>query len=84
MLTLKSSEGLTLTCYFRHLGKVFEKAGIKVNSHNKAEIDKIIRNLMGINSVNCSVTWRKVKKRVLEDEAGFISILKKASEKHKI
>jgi len=73
-----------LTCHFRHLGKVFEKADIKVNSRNKAEIDKIIRNLLGANSVNCSVTWKKVKKRVLEDEANFVSIFKEALEKHKI
>jgi len=84
MLALKSCEGLALTCYFRHLGKVFEKADIKVNFQNKAEIDKIIRNLVGANSVNCSVTWRKVKNRVLEDEAEFVSILKKALEKRKI
>ena len=47
------------------------------------EIDKIIRNLVGANSVNCSVTWREVKNRVLEDEAGFVSILKEAWKKNK-
>ncbi len=81
--TLKSYEGIALTCYFRHLGKVFEKAGIKVNSQNRMEIDKIIRNLVGANSVNCSVTWREVKNSVLEDEAGFVSILKEAWKKNK-
>jgi hypothetical protein len=27
---------------------------------------------------NCPATWREVKKRIAEDETGFVSMLKKA------
>lgn len=71
-----------MTCYFRHLKQVFEKAGIQVTPTNKKEIDKVIHNIVNINYKNCSGTWRQVKKLVLEDEANFASILKEEWSKH--
>ena len=65
-----------MACYFRHLGQVFEKAGIEVTSQNRQEIDRIIHEIVGVDYKNCPATWREVKKRVLEDEAGFVSTLK--------
>ena len=67
-----------MTCYFRHLEAVFEKAGINVSKDNKLEIDKVIHNIVGVEYKNCSVTWKEVKKRLAEDEKSFISALKEA------
>jgi len=66
-----------MTCYFRHLSKTFEKAGIEVNSDNKREVDRIIHEIVGVNYKNCSETWKKVKDRISKDETSFITILKK-------
>jgi hypothetical protein len=69
-----------MTCYFRHLTQVFEKAGIEVTSQNREEIDKMIHEIVGVNYKNCPAAWKQVKTRVLEDEEGFVSKLKEAWE----
>jgi len=70
-----------LTCYFRHLKQVFEKAGIQVTTSNKKEVDRVIHSIVGVNYKNCSDTWRQVKKLVLEEE-NFASMLKEEWSKH--
>jgi len=67
-----------VTCYFRHLKEVFIKAGIEVTSENKRDIDKTIHNIVDVKYKNCSDVWREVKKRIAEDEEGFVSKLKEA------
>lgn len=65
-----------VTCYFRHIKQIFIKAGIEVTDENKREIDRAIHNVVGINYKNCSDAWSEVKKRIAEDEEGFVSKLK--------
>ena len=72
-----------MTCYFRHLKHVFEKANVEVTSANRTEIDKVIHDLVGVNYKNCPAVWKKVKIRILEDEAKFVSTLKDAWENSK-
>jgi len=72
-----------MTCYFRHLKEIFKKAGIEVTSENKREIDRIIHDIVSVKYTNCPATWREVKKRITEDEAEFVSILKDAWNKRK-
>jgi ribosomal protein L17 len=67
-----------VTCYFRHLQEVFRKAGIEVTKENRQEIDKTIHNIVGVAYKNCPAAWREVKKRIAEDEEGFVSMLKEA------
>ncbi|HLE74440.1 MAG TPA: hypothetical protein VI864_00110 [Candidatus Bathyarchaeia archaeon] len=67
-----------MTCYFRHLGEIFKKAGIEVTPQNRQEIDRIIHDIVGVDYKNCPAAWRQVKIRVAEDETGFVSVLKKA------
>ena len=67
---------LEMTCYFRHLKDFFNEAGIAVTPENKRVIDKIIHEIVGVEYKNCSATWRQVKLRIAEDEAGFIANLK--------
>lgn len=70
--------GIFMTCYFRHLEEVFKKAGIEVTPQNRREIDRIIHGIVGVDYKNCPAAWRQVKTRIAEDEAGFVSNLKKA------
>ena len=67
-----------MTCYFRHLKAVFEKAGVDVKEANKRELDRVIHGIVGVEYKNCSATWKEVKKRLAEDEDGFITALKQA------
>ncbi|NIO37743.1 hypothetical protein GTO27_08580 [Candidatus Bathyarchaeota archaeon] len=67
-----------MTCYFRHIQHVFKKAGIKVSTENKREIDSAIHRIVGVEYKNCPATWREVKKRIAEHEERFVSELKKA------
>jgi len=71
-----------MTCYFRHLQDVFKKAGIKVTSENKREIDRVIHGIVGVEYKNCPAAWSEVKKRIAEDEESFVSKLKEALTKH--
>jgi molecular chaperone GrpE (heat shock protein) len=67
-----------VTCYFRHLNEVFEKAGITVTKENRQEIDKAIHKIVGVEYKSCPAAWKEVKKRLAEDEEAFVSALKKA------
>ena len=67
-----------MTCYFRHIRDIFEKAGIKVTKENKKQIDRLIHDMMEVEYKNCSATWKELKKRIAEDENTVVSQLKKA------
>lgn len=68
-----------MTCYFRHLQEVFQKAGVAVTKDNKREIDRVIHGIVGVEYKNCPAAWKEVKKRLAEDEEAFIKELKKAT-----
>ncbi|MGD8565875.1 MAG: hypothetical protein PVF96_05965 [Candidatus Bathyarchaeota archaeon] len=71
-----------MTCYFRHLRDLFEKAGITPAKENKKEIDKAIHKLVNVEYKNCSSTWKEVKRMMAEDEKLLISKLKQAWSHH--
>jgi hypothetical protein len=71
-----------MTCYFRHLGDIFEKAGITPTKENKKEIDKAIHKLVNVEYKNCSSTWKAVKRMITEDENLLTSKLKQAWSHH--
>jgi len=64
-----------MTCYFRHLKGIFEKAGIDVTETNKREVDKVIHEIVSVKYKNCPAVWKEVKKRIMEDKESFISEL---------
>jgi hypothetical protein len=70
-----------LTCYFRHLKEIFQKAGIEVTRENKQEVDKLIQQIVKTEHKNCPETWKEVKKHITEDEAGFAAKLREAWKK---
>ena len=65
-----------MTCYFRHMKDVFQKAGIAVTKENKKDVDRTIHKIVGVDYKNCSATWKEVKKRIVKDEQGFVTMLK--------
>jgi hypothetical protein len=68
-----------VTCYFRHLKPIFDKAGVEITKANKREIDRIIHAIVCVEYKNCSTTWREVKKKLAEDEQTFITRLQEAT-----
>lgn len=66
-----------MTCYLRHIRHIFQKAGIEVTGDNKREIDSVIHDIVGVEYKNCPIAWKEVKKRIAEDEEGFVSELKR-------
>lgn len=66
---------IVMTCYFRHIQRIFEKAGIEVTGDNKREIDRVIHSIVGVQYKNCPDTWREVKRRIAENEESFVAKL---------
>jgi hypothetical protein len=65
-----------MTCYFRHLKPIFEKAGITITKENRQDVDRAIHSIVGTSYKNCPATWKEVKKRIAEDEESFVNTLK--------
>jgi len=65
-----------MTCYFRHLQEIFRKAGVAPTKENRRNIDEAIHHIVRVKHRNCPATWKKVKKRIAEDEERFVSELK--------
>ncbi|MFW9805870.1 MAG: hypothetical protein ACFFFK_04015 [Candidatus Thorarchaeota archaeon] len=64
-----------MTCYFRHMNGIFTELGVEVTPENKKDIDKAIHKLVGVEYKNCSASWKEIKKKLAEDEAGFMKAL---------
>ena len=70
-----------MTCYFRHLNEVFDKAGIKVEKEKRQKIDKIIHSILGLEyKTPCPVVWKEIKKRIADNKDAFIKELKNTSQ----
>jgi hypothetical protein len=66
-----------MTCYFRHLKIIFEKAGVTITKENRQDVSRAIHSTVGVEYKNCSATWKEVKKRIAEDEENFVKTLKR-------
>lgn len=67
-----------MTCYFRQLEEIFQKAGISLTAMNREEIDKTIQSVVGLEGKHCPEVWKEVRSRIQENEAEFIDALKSA------
>ena len=67
-----------MTCYFRHIKHLFAEIGVEVTTENKREFDRRIHELVGVEYKNCSAAWSAFKKRIADDEVGFIVSLRDA------
>ncbi len=75
-------EVVWVTCYFKHLRDVFKKAGIVITKDTKREVDRVVHAIVNVEYKDCSATWREIKKRIAENEEGFVSKLREAWDKH--
>ena len=57
--------------------RLFDEIGVEVTKENKRDIDRQIHELLGVNYKDCSTTWKAVKQRIADDEAAFVSSLKR-------
>ena len=70
-----------MTCYFRHLKDVFERAGIVVTAGNKRELDALLHELVHVKYKQCPAAWRGVKERKAKDAGDLARRLKAAWKK---
>ncbi|MGB9134085.1 MAG: hypothetical protein WCC63_00630 [Candidatus Bathyarchaeia archaeon] len=53
-----------------------------MSSENRREIDKAIHTIVGVKHKDCPAAWKAVKRRLAEDEDGFVIELRKAMSGH--
>ena len=64
---------VSMSCYLRHLDDVVTLAGVKIGPDNRMEVDRTVKELLGLE--DCPDVWKEVKKRLAADEQGFIDDL---------
>ena len=57
-----------MSCYFRHMKNLLDKAGIEVTPSNKRKIDQAFRQIVSVTYRDCPTTWKKLKQDMLGDE----------------
>jgi len=70
-----------MSCYFRHLKDILEKAGIEVTPTNRKQVDQVIHQTVVVTYKNCPEIWGKLKQQLTDDEQKrqeFISQLETA------
>jgi len=58
-----------MSCYFRHLNELFDKAGIEVTPANKKQVDQAIHHLVHVHYKECPQVWKKLKQEILTNQA---------------
>lgn len=64
-----------MTCYFRHLERVFARAGLQIDVDNRKRVDMILHDMVGVRYKDCSRTWAALKE-LLKDEDAFVERLR--------
>lgn len=57
-----------MSCYFRHLKNILDKAGIEVSPSNRKDIDQAFHRIVGVSYKDCPTTWKKLKQELAGDE----------------
>jgi hypothetical protein len=65
-----------MSCYLKRLDDVVAAAGVKLTPENRKEVDRTIKELLGLDY--CPDVWKEVKERISKDEHGFIADLHEA------
>jgi hypothetical protein len=65
-----------MSCYIRHIKELLAKHGINVNPENRSRIDEAVHKVVAVRYKDCPHVWAEVKKRIKEDEEGFIEAVK--------
>jgi hypothetical protein len=64
-----------MTCYFRHLAQVFQKAGLVVDVDNRKRVDIIIHEMAGIEYKDCTKIMAALDEK-FETEDAFVQRLR--------
>ncbi len=57
-----------MSCYFRHIERILDEAGIEVTPGNKKQIDQAIHQIVEVTYKDCPHTWKKLKQQIMGDE----------------
>lgn len=57
-----------MSCYFRHMKIILDKAGIEVTLNTKKDIDQAFHRIVGISYKDCPSTWKRLKQELAGDE----------------
>ena len=70
-----------MSCYLGRMKDILDEAGIVVTKDNRKQIDQAIHQAVDVTYKNCSVTWKKIKTDIKDDEEkrqAFVEHLKTA------
>ena len=56
-----------MSCYFRHLKDIFDKAGIQVTSSNRKRLDQALHQIVGVEYKECPSAWKKLKLELADE-----------------
>ena len=65
-----------MSCYFRYMKDILEKAGIEVTKANKKDIDRVIHDMVGVDYKNCSPAWKAIKDHIRDDDKARNTFIK--------
>ena len=57
-----------MSCYLRHMKDILDEAGIEVTKENRKQIDQAIHQAVDVAYKNCSVTCKKIKTDIKDDD----------------
>ncbi len=60
-----------MSCYFRHLGEIFEGTGITVTKENKKELDRLVHEYLHVEYKDCPTAWKTFKETVRGNDAAL-------------
>ncbi|MFQ5647823.1 MAG: hypothetical protein ACE5FW_01175 [Candidatus Aenigmatarchaeota archaeon] len=58
-----------MVTYVRHLRRLMDKAGAEYNWENKQLLDKVVREVLGMEKADAEDVWKKVKGLILSGES---------------
>jgi hypothetical protein len=50
-----------MTCYVKHINGIMQRAGAENTYENKQMLDRIVREVLGMERNDCPEVWRAVK-----------------------
>ena len=66
-----------MSCYFRHIKDILNKASIEVTSSNKKQLDRAIHDIVGVGYKDCPATWRKIREQIIGTEGKRQDLVRK-------
>ena len=65
-----------MSCYIHRLKELLAQHGLDVHPEDRSRLDEAIHKVVDVRYKDCPHAWAEVKKRIKEDEAGFVEAVK--------